>query len=239
MIDKNSRAYVFIFAFLVCAVSSFTLSLVSEALRPRQEFNADIDVKKNILKAARLQEPLPAGADGAAVARVFADKMEGVVLDLQGNVVTGRRPESLKATEALLPLYIYKDGGAPVAYVFPVEGKGLWSTVYGYLAIGADAITVRGISFYRHGETPGLGAEVEQEWFRKGFEGKKIFDVDLRRLRPVEIVKGRVVDSVPVADRDYYVDGISGATMTGRGVNAFLKERLGAYEPFLARIRRM
>jgi len=122
------------------------------------------------------------------------------------------------------------------AYILPISGKGLWSTVYGYLALEQDGITIKGITFYKHGETPGLGGEIDKDWFKDSFKGKKIASPS-GELVSVTIVKGKVIDRVPSEEAYHCVDGISGATLTGNGINQFLKADLLKYEPYLKQIR--
>jgi Na+-transporting NADH:ubiquinone oxidoreductase subunit C len=232
-IKKDSNLYTFGFALLICVVCSFSLAAVSEGLRSRKELNMANDARKNILKAVALKNPLPGRARPREVLNVFQQKIEEAVIDGQGRVVAGKKPGAIQAGEDLYPLYIYKEGGAVVAYAFPVEGKGLWSTLYGYLAIEADGQTVRGITFYKHGETPGLGGEIEKAWFQDNFKGKKIWDAAARDMLPLSVVKGRVKDKVPAGRQAFYVDGISGATMTCQGVSELLARWLKVYEPFL------
>ena len=102
--------------------------------------------------------------------------------------------------------------------------------------MNGDGTTVRGITFYEHGETPGLGAEVEAKWFQDNFIGKKIATTD-GEFRSVGIVRGKVDNVVNESEKPYYVDGISGATVTSNGVNSFLKEALLRYESFSKRLR--
>ena len=108
--------------------------------------------------------------------------------------------------------------------------------MYGYFAIEPDASTVKGITFYKHKETPGLGAEVDKNWFKNNFIGKKLVDIE-GSLVSIEVVKGYVSDTDPNAM--HKVDGISGATITGKGVTTFLKSDLEKYEPYFAKIRRL
>ena len=230
---KDSNLYTFGFALLICIVCSFSLAAVSEGLRTRKELNMANDVKKNILKAVGLKDPLPPQAGPQDVLTVFQQKIEAVVIDAEGRVVAGKKPDAIEAGEDLYPLYIYKEQGAVIAYAFPVEGKGLWSTLYGYLAVEADAETVRGITFYKHGETPGLGGEIEKDWFQNNFKGKRIWDATRREMIPITVVKGKVKDKIPAGQQAYYVDGISGATMTSQGVTQLLARWLKVYEPFL------
>jgi Na+-transporting NADH:ubiquinone oxidoreductase subunit C len=109
--------------------------------------------------------------------------------------------------------------------------------LYGYLALQSDGETVMGITFYKHGETPGLGGEVEAAWFTDNFKGKKIFDGS-GNLTSITIWKGAVPNDMPEQKRVHVVDGISGATMTGSSVNIFLKDDLKRYESFLQAVRR-
>lgn len=227
----------FRFALIICVVCSFSLAAVSEGLRPRKELNETLDVKKNILKAVALREPLPPKVSADKVLAVYEQKIKEAVIDPEGNIVEGKAPSDIKEGEKLYPLYIYMENEKPVAYAFPIIGKGLWSTLYGYFAMEPDAVTVRGITFYKHGETPGLGAEIETDWFQENFEGKKIWDAGENRLQPIQVVKGKVADAVAPDEQPFYVDGISGATMTSKGVSEMIDREVKKYEPFFKKIR--
>ena len=109
-----------------------------------------------------------------------------------------------------------KDG----RYIFPIEGKGLWSTLYGFLAVNKDLNTVEGIIFYAHGETPGLGGEIENPRWTGLWPGKKVFDKD--GSPAISVVKGQAKPGDP-----YQVDGLSGATITARGVMHLVRFWMG------------
>ena len=235
--DKQSTAYTFLFALAVCAICSFTLAAVSEGLRPKKEMNAALDVKKNILKAVVLKEPIGPKAKGEEILEVFKEKIEEVVIDESGEVLDWIKSGEAKKERNKHLLYIYREEDEIIAYCFPVEGKGLWSTLYGYLALEPDGITVRGITFYKHGETPGLGAEIEQAWFQDNFKGKKVWDAEKKKAMPIKVIKGKVKDKISAGQTPYSVDGISGATMTSQGVTDLLAEWNNIYEPFLNKIR--
>lgn len=128
-------------------------------------------------------------------------------------------------------LYTYKEGGETSAYIVPIEGYGLWDLMKGYIALGLDLNTVKGITFYEHKETPGLGARVEEAWFKENFIGKKILDQG-GDLVAITVVKGEAPD-----DALHRVDGISGATLTGDGINEFLLRNLSVYEPYFKTLR--
>ena len=126
-------------------------------------------------------------------------------------------------------LPIYKTNN-PNGYIIPISGKGLWSTMKGYFAIGEDKNSTLGIVFYEHGETPGLGAEVDKPWFQNQFKidkGKKIFDEN-QNLVSITVNKKKNTDG-----KKHEVDGITGATVTSDGVTKFLKRDLDRYKKFL------
>ena len=107
----------------------------------------------------------------------------------------------------------------------------MWSTLYGYFAIEPDGMTAKGITFYAHKETPGLGGEVDKSWFQNNFVGKRFID-DKGNLVGIKVVKGKAD-----VNSDYEVDGISGATITSKGLETFLVDDLRKYEPFFKKIR--
>ncbi len=236
----NSKRYTFSFAVIVCVVSGVLLSAVSEGLRKQRELNEELEVKRNILKAVALKEPISPKMKGADILRVYDGKIEELVIDDQGNVVEGRRPEQLtEKDDRLFPLYIYKEDGQVMAYAFPVFGQGLWSTLYGYLAVEADATTVRGITFYKHGETPGLGGEIEKEWFQNNFKGKKIYSIQERQATPIVVVKGKAADFFKGEALEHHVDGITAATLTGSGVTGLLDRWIRVYDVYLSKVRKI
>jgi len=234
----RSNTYTFLFTGVVCIGCSFFVSLSAVGLRSRQEVNMKVDVQRNILRSVEL----PASADERPtppqIQRLFSDRMTAIVVDTKGALVAGRTPQDVDPEKEpdLLPVFLRKDDGKIAAYTIPVSGKGLWSTLYGYLALEPDGITVKGLTYYKHGETPGLGGEVEKPWFGANFKGKQILD-DKGALRPLAVAKGKVADSVPEGERGHYVDGISGATLTGTGVTAMLAKTLTKYEPFFKEVR--
>ncbi len=235
----NSTGYVFGFAAVVCIVCGVLLSAVSEGFREKQELNFDLDIKKNILKAVVLKEPIPAQAKGPDVLKVYENKIEEVVIDKDGNVVEGIKPKDIKGKEGLFPLYIYREDEEVVSYAFPIVGQGLWSTLYGYLALEGDAVKVRGITFYKHGETPGLGAEIEKEWFQNNFKGKTIYSLEKKALTPIIVVKGKAANHAQGEALNHAVDGITAATITGNGVTEMLDRTLRLYEPYFSKVRKI
>lgn len=215
MSKAPSTSYTLLFAAAVCVVCSLVVSSAATLLKERQDRNVLIDKQKNILGAVGL-----AASSSEEVSSLYASRIK-----------------ELEVTDAKLPLYERVEDGVPVAYAFPISGKGLWSTLYGYLALEPDGNTVKGITFYKHGETPGLGAEIETPWFQENFIGKRILAAD-GSLASITVVKGKVAELIPPDQQAHYVDGISGATMTSKGVTQLVRAGLERYEPFLKSIRK-
>ena len=129
-------------------------------------------------------------------------------------------------------IYVHKVQDQVNAYVIPIQGYGLWDIIKGYVALDTDLNTIKGVTFYEHKETPGLGAVITADWFKEQFKGKKILDQN-GHLTSVTVAKGKGRGG------PHEVDGISGATLTGNGINQFLKADLGRYEPYFKTLRGM
>ena len=126
-------------------------------------------------------------------------------------------------------LFAYKPAETVEAYILPIEGYGLWDMMYGYLALAPDLNTIKGVRFYSHKETPGLGGEAEKPWFTNQYVDKKILDAS-GKLVSIKVAKGK-------AANDYEVDGMSGATITGNGITDFMLDDLTKYEPYFKTLR--
>ena len=235
--QRNSNLYTFIFALIVCMLCSLVVSSVFEGLRAKRELNEFIDARKNILQAAGVVGPISPATNPNDLLKTYRAKIEEVVIDKNGNIQEGMTPDNIEPTDEKYPLYIYREEGRIQAYCFPIEGKGLWSTIFGFLALESDAKTIRGITFHKHGETPGLGAEIEKKWFLDNFKGKRIWDEEKNILKPIRVVKGKVVDLIPEAESKFYVDGITGATMTSDGVTRLLDHWIRIYDRYLRKVR--
>ena len=185
------------------------------------------DRKINVLKAfgVKITDANGKRIKGPEVDQYFTDHITEITVD----GATGLEVASASEAKEPLSLYLWKDNGVVTKYAFPISGKGLWSTIYGYLALEGDLSTIAGITFYRHGETPGLGGEIEANWFQEDFRGKKVFE-NGHRLK-FEVVKGKVTDKYPDGN-NHAVDGISGATLTGNGLNRFINADLDKYESY-------
>ena len=141
----------------------------------------------------------------------------------------------IKISPKYMLVYFIKEGEEINRIILPVYGKGLWSTMYAFLALDKDLETVTGVTFYEHGETPGLGGEIENPRWNNLWKGKDAFDDNFNVQ--LEIIKGTVDRNRPQAI--YQIDGLSGATITARGVDKMIKFWLGdnGYAPFLNKLR--
>lgn len=235
--QRNSATYIVSFAAAVCVVCSLLVSAAAVVLKDRQVANAQLDKQKKILAVSGLIQ------DESTVTRQEAQKLYDTrivptIVELDtGDVVEGKvDPATYDQQRALsdptmsskappnaarvarIPKYalVYevKDEADQIKlYVFPVEGKGLWSTLYGFLALDSDLNTVHGITFYQHGETPGLGGEIDNPNWKAKWPGREVFGPDGKV--DLSVIKGA---AGPPSEAPYKVDGLSGATLTSRGV---------------------
>lgn len=257
---KSNNAKTISVALTLCLVCSVLVSAAAVGLKPAQVENARLDRNKNILVAAGMynaesdtasdvaerfkdfdveiidlntgdyldDEALKAAGipDRNAYDASQATKNQALSEDLGDNdpAGIGRKPKYAK-------VYVKSDdAGNPEMVVLPIQGYGLWGTIYGFLTLESDMNTIKGISFYEHKETPGLGARIEEPEWRAQWSGIQSYDED-----------GNVATGVTKAGtpKDNWVDGISGATLTGRGVSNMIQFWLGeqGYKPYLDKLR--
>ena len=218
------------FALVTAVICSLLLTAASSGLKPFQQENIAVDRKKNILKSIGLVEDgREYGID--SIKSIYAENITSMYVDDEGRVV-----EAGSAADTGLPIYLYTRDGEVAAYVVPINTRGLWGKIFGYLALESDGSTVSGFSVYQHSETPGLGGEIEKAWFQNNFKGKRIVDQG-GSFVSVSIAKPAATAGMAPEEKDNYVDGISGATLTGRFLSAGLKEILSEYEPVSIRFR--
>lgn len=213
-----------IFAAVMAIFCSVLLTLAATGLKPFKLRNMAIDMHKNILKSVQLVQSDRSYED-QWIEKTYQENIECLYVDEVGTVV-----DENQRGETDLPLCLYKQGEDIKAYIIPINTRGLWGKIEGYLALEKDGSTVKGFTVYKHNETPGLGGEIEQAWFQKNFQGKKILNRN-GELVSISIAKGAVSETLPEVQKSHYVDGISGATLTGKYLTAGFKEILRAYEP--------
>lgn len=206
---RSSNSYTYFFVIVMAIISALLLSVMKINLQEQQGFNKALDTRKNVLKTVGALSPEMSDSD---VEELYMSKFtKQTFLDGSG----GERE-----------FYTYGSPERPEGYVFPVSGKGVWSTINGFIALEPDKNTIKGISFYDHGETPGLGGEIEKDFFARRFVGKKIFKDG--ELVSVTIAKNKLLEQ-----SEHAVDGLSGASLTTGSINRFLRDDLTEYLPLL------
>jgi len=231
----NTNSYTFIFAIILVIVVGTILAFAATALQPLRDENVRQEKMQNILATVGIETT----RDGSEALYNQYVK-EAYALNEKGEVIEGADAfkidlaKELKkpANEQSFPIYIAEIEGEKY-YVVPLRGKGLWDAIWGYIALKDDMNTIEGAIFDHKGETPGLGAEITQDWFQDRFTNEKIFD-SKNNLIGVSVVKGR---PDPTDKGDNKVDAISGATITGNGVSEMISERLQHYLPYFKKQR--
>lgn len=237
---------------LVCSI---IVSTAAVGLRDKQKANAVLDKQSKIVEVAGIE------ANGKKVPELYAEYIEPRLVDFATGEFVEEAADGSKAanydqrkaakdnaTSIKLTaeqdkakiirrantgiVYLVKNGDDVSKVIIPVHGNGLWSMMYAFVAVETDGNTVSGITYYEQGETPGLGGEVENPSWRAQWVGKKLFDENHKPA--IKVVKG----GAP-AGSEHGVDGLSGATLTGNGVQGTFDFWLGdmGFGPFLAKVR--
>jgi Na+-transporting NADH:ubiquinone oxidoreductase subunit C len=256
---QYSTGYIIGFAALVCLICSVFVSTSAVGLKDRQDENKLLDRKSKVLSVAGV------GGEGhltrEEINALYAKHVSSKVVDLDTGAYVELAPAELAAFDQLkvqkdpktstaapkngagikrlpnlaMAYLIDKDADAKTdLLVLPVEGKGLWSTLYGFLALEPDLDTIAGLTFYQHGETPGLGGEVDNPRWKALWPGRELFDDSGEAV--IEVIKGQ---AGPPAQAPYKVDGLSGATITSRGVGELIRFWAGeaGFGPYLRKLR--
>jgi len=224
-------------ATVLCIVCSIMVSSVAVSLRPIQLKNQELDMKKNILMAAGLFN------EGDDIEEAFKS-ISPKVVDLSTGLYTDETFDSadkieipkdidvagLGSRSKLAQVYVVEGDEGNSQVILPIVSKGLWSTMKGFLALDSDLNTVKGFGYYSQGETPGLGAEVENPKWKSQWIGKKVFNDSFMPVMKV---------AKAAASNEHEVDGLSGATITCNGVTSSLKYWLGnhGYGKYLSAMR--
>jgi len=237
---RQSNYYVILFSVILTVVLGGLLAATSVGLGPIQQKSIELDTKKQILGAVM---NVTSEMD---VIETYDKVIKSEIVNYQGNTVTensdGEKIEAedvnvekefdKDAEDRLYPVFKFygKEGGDEIqSYILPVYGNGLWDNIWGYVALDTEGKTIEGAVFAHAGETPGLGARITEEAVQARFEGKKLYN-DQGELVSVQMLKG---ESNPESKLDeHHVDGMSGATITGNGVNAMLKNYFKHYQSY-------
>lgn len=237
---QQSNTYIILFAIGLTVVFGGALSLASVGLKPLQDKQVEIDTKKKILGAVM---DISAINDPNEILKVYSEKVSSIVVDINGNEIKNdekgnaivaekvniQKNSKFAPEERQYPVFMFSENGSSVdAYILPTFGAGLWDWISGYVALEKDLNTVMGVALDHKGETPGLGARITDASVQSRYIGKKIFD-EKGSLVGVNMLKGEGNSGL----NDHQIDGMSGATITGKGVNAMLKSYLECYLAFI------
>ena len=258
MSTKESTTRTLMVALAVSLVSSVFVAGAAVSLKPVQIENRQLDKQRSILSIAGLGGD---GMSGREVKDLFASRIQARVVDLETGEYTdahdpavfdplkaARDPKLsdalageedialIKRRERFTTVYMVEKDGKLESLILPIRGYGLWSTLHGFMAVKGDLNTVVGFGFYQHGETPGLGGEVDNPKWKALWTGKTLFDEQGQLA--VEIIKGSV--DPQSAKATHQVDGLAGATLTSKGVNNLLHFWLGenGFGPLLANLKK-
>ena len=250
--NKESLKSVLTVALGLCIVCSVIVSSAAVVLKPQQEANKARDLKRNILMAGGLYDPeLTVEEQFESIEARLVDLDSGRFVEgdvdafdqrkaskdpSQSRALTGDEDPAkiLRREDRAVVYLVNSEAGDLNRIILPVRGYGLWSTLYGVVALEADANTIVGLGFYEHGETPGLGGEVDNPSWKQKWSGKLAYrDGEVA----IEVLKGAV--NPASSDAAWQVDGLSGATLTTNGVENLVQYWLGndGFAPLLDNIR--
>jgi len=224
-----SNTYIFVFSTIMVVIVAALLSTAAMVLQPLQEKNIEIQKKRNILSSIRIE-------NNAKTAEELYDKY------ISNSFVINAKTEEQESFNAFeiemglemrnspdkrsLPIFISSLDDGTQKYIVPVHGKGLWGPIYGFISLNDDFTTLYGAVFNHDDETPGLGAEINTDWFGAQFADKKIFNNNMEFIS-IDLVKG---GADPESLNE--VDGISGGTLTSNGLEKMLYDCLGSYQTY-------
>lgn len=251
----HSTPYTIFFAGAVSVVCGVLVASAAVALKPMQDANKVLDQRKQVISVAGVACAETA-ADPAAINACYEGNIREVVIDLKtGEPAPDIKPEEFDMRRAFkdetsveappndakvlrLPkhakFFQVVDGETVKTLILPIQGYGLWSVLYGFLALDADADTIKGITFYEHGETPGLGGEVDNPKWKANWPGRDAYDDQWKPA--IKVIKGSA--GTP-AEAPHSIDGLSGATITSNGVTNLVQFWLGenGFGPYLSKFR--
>ena len=236
---RQSNTYVILFAIGLTIVLGGLLSVTSVGLKPIQDKQVELDTKKKILGAVITLDPALAPEQ---ILKMYDDRVQSMLVDIVGNVIEDAgvtaekidigKNHKIDPKERMYPIFKYSnESGELEAYILPTFGAGLWDWISGFVALEKDLNTIKGVAFDHKQETPGLGARITEEGVKGRYKGKTIFEGS--ELVSVDMVKGEGNTGLD----EHQVDGMSGATMTAKGVNQMLEHYLESYQGFISKNR--
>ena len=224
--NKQGNTYTFIYSIVLVVVVAALLAVVALSLQKTQNENIENEKRQNILRSVNITSTVENSAElyKKYIVKQFIVNSNGEEVEGDAFAVDLAKQGKLPCDKKLLPVFV-ADIDGNIKYILPLYGTGLWGPVWGYVSLNDDKNTVYGTVFDHKGETPGLGAEITTDLFQTQFKGKLIFDNN--QLVSILVKKGGGASGA------HEVDGISGGTITSKGVEAMIKAYLTCYEPFL------
>ena len=244
-INTDKNVYTVVFAAVMVIVVGSLLAFMASGLKSRIQENERFEKQQNILYAMGVNE----NQDEGSVSFVRTDKVEAefskyikeqiviegddIVKDNEAYLIDMKKQLALykKGETPKLPLFIGEKDGKK-SYIIPMYGKGLWDAIWGFISLD-EQMNVQGVYFDHKGETPGLGANIKQRYFMDDFTGESILDGT--RYAGISVAKGNN-DPLNETKDDNEVDALAGATITGNGVSAMIKESVNLYKDYLQTI---
>lgn len=245
-IDTDKNSYTVIFSVIMVVVVGSSLAFFSSGLKEKISENERLEKQQNILYAMGVNENvdegsvnfIPTDKVAAEFSKYIKEQLviqggqitpddQAYLIDLKKQISAGKKGEAQK-----LPLLIGEKDGKKY-YIIPLYGSGLWDAIWGFISLDSDMV-VQGVYFDHKGETPGLGANIKQRYFMDDFTGESILQGT--EYVGIKVAKGNN-DPVNTIKDDNEVDALAGATITGNGVTAMIKERVNLYKPYLESIK--
>ncbi len=244
---QQSNTYIIVFTAILTIILGGLLSLANQGLKPMQDKSIEIDTKKQILGAVVDVSEM----SNQQILDYYNGTIKSIVVDYNGELIeTDEKGSPIVAEEVNIPknfkqqpedrqypVFIYHAEGnddAVEAYILPMYGTGLWGPIWGYVALETDLNTIKGAVFDHETETPGLGARITEKEVQQRFENKQIYDEN-GNLESVYMLKG---ESNPESALDeHHINGMSGATITGKGLSDMLKSYFSYYQGYIEKVK--
>lgn len=235
-VNKDGNGYTFAFSIILVIVVGVILSSLSIGLGPLKKANVEVKKKMNILSALGVESTRKDGSEkydqfildsyvishDGTLQENLPEEKQAFSLDVQKQF----RDKTIKLNDRLYPIFEAEKEGEKL-YVLPVVGKGLWGPIWGFVALADDFETIVGTSFDHKGETPGLGAEISQSFFEERYNGEKI--ASNGSFTPIAVVQNGS------GSETQKVDGITGGTITSKGVERMVNETMEVYYKYFSK----
>lgn len=243
---QRSNTYIFTFIVALTMISAILLSLTNESLKDTQAANVAFEKRQFILTTFLGKEKIES-MNPEQVNKMYDEVVDAAVINFNGDIVEMDPSEVELAVEykkpleeRLLPIYTIKGSTGIDYFVLPAFGFGLWDNIWGYLALEKDMSTLKGVVFDHKGETPGLGARITTDEIQSRYVGKTIRD-ESGNLVSVTMMKGengggdKSIEAFK--SEPHKVDGMSGSTLTGNGLNNMMSDYFKAYDNYFKKVK--